>query len=193
MKFGRAAVFAIALGGAGGYSTSAICAVDCAQLGTLPPFSATIDAAPHAPNEPYTRAILELYRVQLDLYWENSIEGYNVKLKIYSAAIGRTDLSYRKAVKDNECSAKSYEAFRILAQNELQKVGLDYLEPYRQAMNTYREYIAWYKQESGIVRVKEQLGLNENNHVAALIQRIGKPHIGGTAHDADASAVDSAL
>jgi len=93
---------------------------------TIPAFSATIDSSsiPDPPAQPFSQSALEIFRVKLDLYRENSVEGYNNKLVAYSISLDRLDTELR-----SKCSPAEYEAVRSQIDEQLMKVRLDYLEP----------------------------------------------------------------
>jgi hypothetical protein len=125
----------------------------------VPDFSANIDSssAPTPPAEPFTQGALELFRVKLDLYLKNTVEGYNNKLIAYGNSLDRLDKGLSRDLALGKCSPNDYEAARIQIDEQFTKIKTEYREPYRQGVTTYSEYIGWYKSESQRLKIKKQL------------------------------------
>lgn len=131
-------------------------AYTCQQ--SLPVFSASIDLNNISPpSPPLSQPALDLFHVKLQLFLTNTVEGYNNKLIAYTKALDRFDKEAKRAIGLGRCSQEEYDAIRIQVDEELAKSSADYLEPYRQGVNAYREYDKWYYSESeGLKRERER-------------------------------------
>jgi hypothetical protein len=124
----------------------------------VPVFSANIDSSNITPpTEPFSQGTLELFRVKLELFRKNTLEGYNNKLVAYGNSLDRFDKGLRTELARGKCSQTQYENIEIQIDEQLAKIKADYVEPYRQGVTTYSEYISWYNNQSERLRIKKQL------------------------------------
>ena len=142
-------------------------AFECSKV-VVPVFAASIDSQsePKPPQGPLSQEALERFRVQLDLYRKNTVEGYNAKLIAYGNTLNRFDKDLRGQLARGKCSQEQYDDLKQQISDQLEKVSSEYTAPYQAGLTTYSEYMGWYKGESRRLKIKKQLD-------GLLLDRIG--------------------
>ena len=124
-------------------------ALVCGQSESLPRFTATLDpsTAPAPPAEPASISSLEIYRAKLEIYRQNDVEGYNRKLIAYGDILKRLDQKFRKALSNGVCTPVEYDTLKEQLDQELTKIGSEYIDLYHRGLTPYTEYMKWCKIE----------------------------------------------
>lgn len=110
-----------------------------------PTFASSFDpsAVPGPPRNTSTRPAVEAYRLALETYRADEIEGYNADLQTYVTSLVDLDNNARTLAADGQCTIAEYAALRDHLDKEFAKSGAAYLDRYWKALAEYRRQIAW--------------------------------------------------
>lgn len=103
-------------------------------------------ALPELPRDASSREAVEAFRLSLETFRAQSIEGFNDAIKDYITKLNRIDNTARKRTADGQCTVDEYQALRDYLDDEFQKSGDEYLSPYWRGIAAYRKQIDWCKQ-----------------------------------------------
>jgi hypothetical protein len=127
---------------------------------------------PLPPPEPHSPSSLELYRTKLEIFLQNTVEGYNRKLIAYGKNLDLLDQRFRKAMANGVCTSTEYETLKDKLDLEQGKVGSDYIEPYHECVNAYKQYFKWYQHELARIRLSAyELEMRGDRFVERLATR----------------------
>src|SRR5262249_48898906 len=100
-------------------------ALVCGQSGEIPTFTVTLDpnTVPSPPPEPHSPSSLELYRTKLEIFLQNTVEGYNRKLIAFGKNLDLLDQRFRNAMANGFCASTEYETLKDKLDLEQGKIG----------------------------------------------------------------------
>jgi hypothetical protein len=122
-------------------------AFECSKPDDIHSFAESLDpsAVPAPPTKSCPLYNLELYRSNLEIYRENTIEGYGEKLDRFVKKLVQLDEDYRITTKSKACTNEQYEATKPRIASELEKARSEYRDPYKKSMFAYYRFFELYK------------------------------------------------